>query len=140
ASQEAAVLATEDLDVRAAAGTRAGNDVVKAVAIDVAGRHKNAAAEVHIVGVKAANFSSVLPVEDLDVRAAPRPGASNDIGHAIARDIARCHADAAQKANAVGEEVELLRAGLGIEDAHERCGAQIDSSDQDIVRHDSQSA
>src|SRR5207302_1882187 len=50
AAEQGQVDAAEDLDVRAAAGARAGNDVIGAVAIDVAGGHADAAAEVGRVG------------------------------------------------------------------------------------------
>src|SRR5207253_7980784 len=54
AGEQSAAGAGKDLDVRSAAGAGGGNDVGKAVAVDIAGRHKHAAAKTGIVRQEAA--------------------------------------------------------------------------------------
>src|SRR5262249_51066776 len=111
---------TEDHDVRVGARARPGDDVGVAVAIDVAGRHGNAAEEARGVGEEAGDLRPGDAVEDLDVRAGARADAGDDVGDAVAGDVAGGHVDAAREGRAVGEEAEAFGAGGVVEDAHHR--------------------
>ncbi len=60
--------AVDDLDVRAAAGAGADDDVGAAVAVDVVGGDGDAAAEAGVEGEEAGQQAVVAAVEHLDVR------------------------------------------------------------------------
>src|SRR5207253_6051203 len=89
ALDEAAGRAAEDLDVRAAAGAGPGDDVGLAVAVHVARGHGHAAAEERVVGEKRIDHRPRQAVEDLDVRPAGRARAGDQVGEAVAVDVAR---------------------------------------------------
>src|SRR5262249_17030963 len=95
AGDPVAVCSAGDLYVRPAAG-RGGGDVVSlAVAVHVAGRHLDAAAEGGVVGVEALENGAVLAAERLDVRPAAGAGAGDQVGEAVAVDVADGDEDAA---------------------------------------------
>ncbi len=70
----APVAAVEDAHVRPAGAAWRGDDVGLAVAIDVTGRHANAAGEVHGVGEEAEHFLPVDRIEGPHVRSAAGVG------------------------------------------------------------------
>src|SRR5205823_8042670 len=82
--------AVEDLDVGEGAGVGADDDVGHAVAVNVAGRHEDAAAEAG-EGEEAADQLAGLAVEDLDVGRAALARAGDDIVDAVAVDVAGGH-------------------------------------------------
>jgi hypothetical protein len=124
AAQERSVLAAEDLDLGAAAGVGAGDDVGSAVAVNVAGRHEGAAPEGGVVGEEAAQrpgeAGAGLAVEDPDFRGHAGSGGGDDVGGAVVVEVGLGDADAAQEGGVVGEELELLGAGDGVEDLDQR--------------------
>ncbi len=74
--------AIEDAHVRAAPVARAGDQVGIAIAVDVAGRHEDAAGKLPVVGVEARQrpFNRLpLGIEDAHVRAATGTRAGNDV-------------------------------------------------------------
>src|SRR5205823_3238975 len=80
--------AAEHLDVRATARAGAGNDVGLAVAVHVAGGHGHAAAKQRVVGEERMDHGSRQAVEDLDVGAARGARAGDEVGEAVAVDVA----------------------------------------------------
>src|SRR5262249_6627183 len=118
----AQLAAVDDLDVRAGARAGADHEVGVAVAVDVGHGHADAAAEDRGEGVEAGQKGAVPAAEDLDVAAGPSgPGAGDDVGEAVAIDVARRHAHAAAE-QVVRRQVEAQRA-VGIVDEHGRGGA-----------------
>src|SRR5207302_4016730 len=109
--QGAAILAAEDIHVRAAAGVGADDNVGEAVAVDVARSHVDAAAERGVKGHEIADRPGELvarrAVEDADVGTAARPGAGDDVWGAVVVHVADRHANAAREARVLGEEAEL---------------------------------
>ena len=93
--------AVERLDVRAAAGPGPGDDVGIAVAVDVAGGHAHAAGESGGIGEEVVDDVIVGAAEDLDVRPAAGAGPGNDVGLAVAVDVADGHVDAAGEGRCV---------------------------------------
>src|SRR5262249_59837095 len=80
-----------------------------AVAVDAPRRHRHAAWEAG-EGEEAGDHRAALAVEDLDVRArAGRAGAGDDVGGAVAVDVADGHTHLARVVAVRGED-ELLRA------------------------------
>src|SRR5690606_21664342 len=69
-------------------------------------------------------------VEDPDVRAAAEAGAGDDIGHAIAGEIAGGHAHAAGEAGVIGVEAHARAGGIFIKDAHDRPAAGLGAGGQ----------
>src|SRR5262249_1720152 len=110
----------EHLDVRHRALAGADDDVVDAVAVDVARRHACAAHEV----AEGAAVADQLPrgaVEHLDAAvdalgAAVSVGADDDVGAAVAVDVAAGDVDAAGEARRHREEAHDLLAGAAVED------------------------
>src|SRR5437016_2762531 len=94
----------------AAASAGTGDDIREAIAVDVAGRHINAAVETCIEGHEFAQQFSVGSIKDSDVRTAAGSRAGDDVGCAVAVDVAGGDADASPEARIVGEEAKLLRA------------------------------
>src|SRR5438132_1086763 len=84
-------------DVRATAGTGDGEYVGLAVAVDVPGADADAAGEAHVVGEEAREprLGVVLPGIDADVGSAAGVGADDDVGEAVAVDVAGRHEAAA---------------------------------------------
>src|SRR5438132_496704 len=70
AVQHGSVLTAEDLDVRAAAGVGADDDVAETVAVDISSGDVDAAGKARIKSEEARQEGAVLAVEDLDVRPA----------------------------------------------------------------------
>src|SRR5205814_2072185 len=64
-----------------AAGPGDGDDIGEAVAVDVAGRHANAAQETRVVGQEVKHQRVRLRIVNLDVGAAAGAGAGCIIGH-----------------------------------------------------------
>ena len=118
-SQDRSVGAGEDLYVRPAAGTGAGNDVGVAIVVHVAGGDIHAAGEIGLIGIKAINQSQSSAVVHLDVRAAAGAGGDDQVWHAVAVHVASSDPNAAGKCRAEGQE-------LGFDGARR----QIDESDQ----------
>jgi hypothetical protein len=83
-----AVGARERLHVRPAAEAGPGDHIRFAVVVHVAGRHLDAAGEGGVVGEEAQQGGTVAAADDLDVRAAGRPGAGDEVGEAVAVDVA----------------------------------------------------
>src|SRR5207244_7711043 len=81
--------AAENDDLRPAAGAGAGDEVGRAVAVEVAGGHVDAAAERGGVGEHVADGGEVLAAEDADARPAAGAGAKADVGEAIAVELGR---------------------------------------------------
>src|SRR5262245_17443839 len=65
---------TECLDVRPAAGARAGDDVSTAIAVDVAGGHEHTAEKARVISQKLAHEVAGDAIKDADVRAAAGAG------------------------------------------------------------------
>src|SRR5439155_20754208 len=65
----------------------------------------------------------VLAAEHFDVGEAADAGAGEDVGNAVAVHIAGRYANPAGERRIVGEETELQRAGLGVEDLDVRPAA-----------------
>src|SRR5205085_2131889 len=88
ADDERAVPAAEGLNMAARRpGVGADEDVVEAIAVDVARAHEHTAG-VAGEGQEALEQAAGSTVEDLDVSArSPRAGASDDVGHAITVDV-----------------------------------------------------
>src|SRR5581483_11439550 len=87
------VLAAEDGDVGSAADAGAANNIGEAVAIDVGAGDANAARKVHVVGKEAvqAGVGVVCAGVNADVRSAAGIGAHDDVGEAVAIDVAGRH-------------------------------------------------
>ena len=92
----------EDLDLRSAAGSWSGDDVVDAIVVKISGGDKDAAGEVGIVGEEVGNAVAGLPIKDLDMWPAACPRSGNDVA-AGARVIAESDANFAVEAG-VGSE------------------------------------
>ena len=82
----------EDLDIRSAAGSWSGDDVVDAIVVKISGGDKDAAGEVGIVGEEVGNAVAGLPIKDLDMWPAACPRSGNDVA-AGARVIAESDAN-----------------------------------------------
>jgi hypothetical protein len=65
--------------MRAAAGSRAGDDIRRAVAIHIGAGHTDAASEFEVVGKDAADLGAVGGIEAADMRAAAGTGAGDQI-------------------------------------------------------------
>src|SRR5207245_523452 len=81
--------------VRSAAASGAADHVGEAVAVHVAGRDADAAGEVQVVGEEVVEDGTVLATEDGDVGPAAGVGADDDVGVAVAVDVAGGHVGAA---------------------------------------------
>src|SRR5262249_13524907 len=71
--------AVDDLDLRAAAGTCADDDIRVAIVVDVGGGNEDAAAEAGGEGEEAGQETAVAAFKDLDLRRAARPHGGDDI-------------------------------------------------------------
>src|SRR5207249_2577150 len=76
--EKGAVTAVVDMNIRPAAGTRPGDDVRHAIAVDVADGHTDAAGEIRGVGEEAEPELSRRGVKDLHVRPAAGVGARDE--------------------------------------------------------------
>src|SRR5262249_51835146 len=103
--QRRAGAALSDGHFRPAALVGRGDDVRAAVPVDVGGRHERAAGEGCRQGEEVANQLKRLALEDADLRAAAGAGGADDVGHAVAVDVAHGHARAAGEGGCKGEEV-----------------------------------
>src|SRR5262249_5081785 len=101
ALQQRAVRAAESQDGQRAAGASPGGDVGKAIVVDVAGSHAHAAAEVGVIGGKAGQDCPIDAAKRPDVTTPAGAGAGDDVGPAVAIDVARSYVDAAAEAGVV---------------------------------------
>src|SRR5207245_3091540 len=108
AEQHLAGRAAEHLDVRAAAGARAGDDVGNAVAVHVTRGDINAAAEGRVVRHELLEHRPGDAVEHADVRAAAGSRTGEEVGRAVAVEVGGRHADAAAERQVVGGNVQRL--------------------------------
>src|SRR5262249_13249022 len=122
ALQQAAVGAGEDLDLAAAALGQADDEVGVAVAVDVPGRDVDAAGVVQRPGRETVEQGQVGAAEDLDVGAAAGPGAGDDVGDAVAVDVADRHPPLAGEARVVGGDPPQEHEVAGPEEADDRAG------------------
>src|SRR5438128_4047727 len=86
---------SENGNIRSAAGARTGNDLRLAIAVHVSSGDIDACGEIWIVGKEARQERAIGATEDGDIGAAAGPGATDDVGVAVAVDVAGCHAHAA---------------------------------------------
>src|SRR5262249_48290846 len=91
-------------------GPSAGNDVVLAIAIHVAGRDANAAGETPVISEEAGKQCAGAPAEGLDMGPAAGIRASDDVGEPVAVHIASRHEDAAVEIRGLGKEAATLAA------------------------------
>src|SRR5262249_61086199 len=103
-----------------------------AAAVDAAGRDVDAAGEAGVVGEETLQQRAVLAAEDLDVRRDARPGAGDDVGGAVAVDVAGGHEHAAGERPVVGEETPDQGAGEAVEDLDVRAAGGAGAGD-DVV-------
>src|SRR5262249_37886761 len=96
----------EHFDVRAAAVTRSGDDVGRAVPVHVADRDADATAEVRVVCEERHEQPAAVTAKHLDVRAATLAGPGDDVGTAVAMEVAGGYVPAAAESRGVGEESE----------------------------------
>src|SRR5207253_8948203 len=120
--------AVEDAHVGRAALALADDDVGPAVAVDVAGRHVDAVGEV-AKGGEVLQQRAVRAAESEHVGAAAHAGTGDDVGPAVAVDVAAAHADAAREGGIVREEVVQGAAILAAEDIHVRAAAGVGADD-----------
>src|SRR5262245_42203064 len=99
-----ALVAGEYLHVWPAADTGARDDVRAAVATSIARRHRQAAVEVIGIGKKARQFMAIDAAKCPNMRTAAGPGRGDDIGAAIAIEVARRDRHAAAEARIECEE------------------------------------
>src|SRR5262249_921795 len=90
-----------------------------------------------IVGDETVDQGSVAAVQDLDVAAAALARAGDDVGYAVAVNVARADAHPAGERHVVGEEAEFLSLGQGVEDLHQGPGrrAVVGADDDDAIGH-----
>ncbi len=119
------VVAGPDGDERAGARPRHGEDLDPAVIGQVEGGDLHAARERGVVGEEAAELGEGRAVPEPDVRTAARARASDDVGQAIAVDVARGDVDAAGKERGVGEEAADLMEVRAAPDADVRAAARV---------------
>src|SRR5947209_2842211 len=99
AVQQRQAHAVEDFDQRRPSGTGAGEDVGPAVAVDVTDGHAHDALEEgRAEGEEVGDQAAGLAVEDLNLWTRTRVGAHDDVGEAVAVDVAGRHEDAAGEA------------------------------------------
>src|SRR5436190_1596432 len=96
--------ALKDLDVRPAARVGARDDSGPATAGPIARGDKQPAAEARLVRPELPQQRSVAAVVDADERRHAGAGGGDDVGNAVAVEVADRHADAAREARVVGEE------------------------------------
>src|SRR5205085_1518291 len=106
------------------AGAGAGDDVVQAAAVEVAGRHPDAAGEVLAEGEEVVDDRAVLAGEDGDVGPAARVRAADDVREAVAVHVAGRDEDAAGEVLAEGEEAADQLPGLAVVDVDVRPAAR----------------
>src|SRR5206468_253074 len=95
-------------------------DVGMAVAVDIAGPDRDAAASRERVGEEIGELQAVLTAEDANAGGATGPGAGDDIRETIAIHIARCDPRSVANRRLVGEEAADLVAIQPAEDLHVR--------------------
>src|SRR5204862_6308688 len=113
----------ENLHVRPAALLRARDNPDGSTAAEGARGHVDPTGEARVVGEETRQQRKVLAAEDLDVRAAAGAGPGDDVGEAVAVDVAHGHVDAAAEAGVVGEEGADEGAGLAVDDLEVRPAA-----------------
>ena len=106
----------EDDDLRAATGAGTDDDVGLAVAVHVAGRQEQATGEGRREGIEGGQQAEALAVEDGDLGAAAGSGGGDDVGEAVAVDVAGGDADAAGEGGRGGVEAGDLAAVLAAGD------------------------
>src|SRR5262249_43528506 len=80
---------------------------VRHVLVDVTGGHEEAGGQGRAEGEEVAQHGAGVAVEGPDVGGAAGAGRGDDVGHAVAVDIANRYAHAASEAWVVGQEIEL---------------------------------
>src|SRR5207248_5459152 len=101
-----------------------GDDVGVAVAVHVAGRDADAAGEMDVAGHEVHQHRVVFAAEGDDVGAAALVGADDDVGEAVAVEVAGRHVLAAGEARVVGEELADQVAGAAVVDVDVRPAAR----------------
>src|SRR5205823_3748322 len=103
----------EDFHMRPAASPGAGDDVRLAVAVDVTRGHEHTTGEVRAVSEEVGNDGEAAAIEDLDLGPTTGTGGGDDVGSAVAVDVADGHADAAGEGR-IGKQLGAEVAGFGI--------------------------
>src|SRR5262249_21226860 len=107
----------------------ASDHVGLAVAVEIARRHVDAAAEVRAECEEGAECLAGGAVKNADLRQPTRPGPSDDVGLAVAVDVARRNADTAAERLWKGEEVEQDGIGGAAESLDLRQGTHVQAGD-----------
>jgi len=118
--------------VRAAGRTGAGDDLVDAIAVEVAGADVDAAGERRFVGVEAREYRerAAVVAERLNVRPASGTGARDDVADSVAVDVAHRHFHTAGEDGLVRVEArDLVQAARETERAHLRGAARARAGD-----------
>ena len=115
----------EHFDQRPAAVARAGDDLVNAVAVQVADGDERAAAEVRLVGEELTNQLERGAVEDADVRPTAEARGGDQVRDAVAGHVSDGDADAAGEALVVDEGVEEHLIGVATVDADSGSAAGV---------------
>ena len=125
AAERVEVRAAPHPHVRAAAvdRSRPRHDVGEPVPVDVARGDVDPAHEGRVVGEEAADLRERRAVPHPHVRSAPEPRAGDDVGEAVAVDVARGHVHAAGECRVVGEEAADWREGHAVPDPDVRSAA-----------------
>ncbi len=108
--------AIEDVDLGTAALFCTYSNVGLAVAVEIAGRHVHAAGEGRGRGVEAGELEAVPAAGDGDLRSTAGIGPHDDIGVAVAIDVAGRHPDTAGQLGGQGLKVHDALEGLAVED------------------------
>src|SRR5262249_42557532 len=115
--------------MRAPARAGPSHDVDQAIVIEVGRRHTHAALECRNVGKETAHFSAGRSVKYLHVRAAARAGAHDDVGHAVAIQVAAGNIHAAKECGAKCHEAADKYAGGTVEHLNVRPAARTRAGD-----------
>jgi hypothetical protein len=129
APQGSGIHAAVDLDAGRASGAQAGNDIGVAVAVEVPGGHVDAALEGHVGDEEIVQFLTGGAIDNGDTRHAAGAGAGNDVGQAVAIDVASGDVDAVGRGVRVGNEAAEQGAVATAEDLDDRQGADIGAGD-----------
>src|SRR5262249_54309101 len=108
--------AVERPGLRAAGGRRADQQVDLAVVAEFGRRHRRAAGEAGVEGEGVARGRLALAAVRLAGRRPAGAGAGDDVGVAVAVQVAGRHEGPALERRVVGEERAELGAGLAVED------------------------
>src|SRR5205814_5540814 len=101
-------------------------------AVHVARGDVGAAGEVGVEGEELLHQGAGAAVVDVDVRSAARPRGRQDIGEAVAVDVAGRHADAAGVVDVVGHEVEQHVVAVAVKGHDVRTAAGVGAGDVDV--------